>query len=263
MTPSAARADEIKQTFRGRSYDPKSFITMGASKLLRAEPQGLRITLPAQRNSRQPVGFTTRFALRGDFEITLAYEVVRVEKPTTGYGAGINIWIRAHNLKQDAATIGRMVDTGGKQYFGSHRAFDLPDGKRQNQIGKPHPTEKGSGKLRLARSGPTLKYLVAEGDSNQFQEVYESEFGADDVDMVRFAVENWGSPTIADFRIKSLNIRADAFPTSLPPIPRPRKPWVVWLAVALSVAILAGLGVWLWLRSQQTGAAVAATAEHA
>jgi hypothetical protein len=106
-----------------------------------------------------------------------------------------------------------------------------------------------------------LKYLAVEGDSNAFQEMYESEFGTDDVDMVRFAAENWGSPTIADFRIKSLDIRAQEFPTSLPPLQKPRKRWVAWLVVALPVSILTGIGIWFWLRSRRSVATVSAAAE--
>src|SRR5262249_39669777 len=80
-TAPAGRAADFSQTFRGRAYDTEHFRPTGphAGKLIHADSQGLRITLTADRASKLPVGLMTRFGVRGDFEITLSYEIIRVD----------------------------------------------------------------------------------------------------------------------------------------------------------------------------------------
>ena len=52
------------------------------------EPEGLRIVLPSDAERQDPIGLVTRFPIRGDFEITAAYEILRSDKPSAGYGTG-------------------------------------------------------------------------------------------------------------------------------------------------------------------------------
>src|SRR5262249_22989967 len=161
--------------FRGRSYDPQSFKPTGSNpaRAMRADVQGLRITMPPEHNSKLPVGFVPHFGVRGDFEITLSFEILRIDKPASGTGAGVSIWIRTTSATDEAATIGRAVRSGGEQVFFSHRASTPIEKKREHHSGKPLATECRTGKLRLTRNGPMLSYLVAEGDGNEFRELYQ------------------------------------------------------------------------------------------
>lgn len=141
----------------------------------------------------------------------------------------------------------RATRKGGEQVFSSHRASTPSGGKRVHSGGQPLKTAATSGKLRLTRTGEILSYRVAEGTSDSFQELFETEFGEDDIDMVRFAADNGGSPTLVDVRIKEVSIRSDdaGAPDLLPPQPAR---WPLWAGLGLGAVVLGAGGYWYWSR---------------
>jgi hypothetical protein len=253
---AAAPGAEFMQDFRGHRFDPRFFRPTGVHtpRTVRAGPGGLRITLPADHNSKLPVGVVPRLRVRGDFEITVAFEILQVDKPKAGHGAGVSIWITMVSPTKEAATIARVVRPSGERVFTSHRASTPPGEKRVHRGGKPMPTEALSGKLRLVREGALLSYQVAEGGGKAFRELYQTELGTEDLDLVRFAADNGGSPTLVDVRINGVSIRADDFPSGPPEGPPTRR--ALWLAAGLAVLLLAAGGCWLWWRrARSTGCA--------
>jgi hypothetical protein len=122
-------------------------------------------------------------------------------------------------------------------------------GKGREHHGSDVASENRAGKVRLVRSGSTLSYQVADGDSNAFREIDERELGTHDLNMIRVAADNGGSPTLVDVRIKSLTIRADSLPSQAAELKaRSTIRWPVWLAGGLMVILLAAGGFWLWSR---------------
>src|SRR4051812_45478929 len=75
---------EWKSTFhqdlRTAALDNPNLRPLGEK--VRFEPAGLRISLPAGRGKLPTTGLSTTFQVRGDFEITLSYEVLKAEQPT-------------------------------------------------------------------------------------------------------------------------------------------------------------------------------------
>jgi hypothetical protein len=68
----------------------------------------------------------------------------------------------------------------------------------------------------------------------------------DDIDMVRFAADNGGSPTLVDVTIRSISVKSDdAGPVELLP-PRPSR-WPLWVGLASGGLLLCG-GWWYWSR---------------
>src|SRR6185369_12879090 len=100
-----AIAADVGQDFCGRPYDTKLFRTTGSNiaKAIRVEPQGLRITLPPNHVNSLPVGLVSRTRVRGYFEITVAFEILRFDKPTAGKGAGLSLYITTASVTNDAA----------------------------------------------------------------------------------------------------------------------------------------------------------------
>ncbi len=245
-------ADEVKQSFPGRPPDARLFRTTGpdAARAIRAEPAGLRITLTPDHGRKPAVGLAARAGVRGDFEITLAFDVLKVDKPTGGTGAGVSLWVTMVSPTKEAATIARLVKPTGEAVFVAHRAT-TPVGGQRRHGGTHAATEATSGKLRLVRTGPTLTYLVAEGDGGAFRELYQTELGTADLDMVRFAADNGGSPTAVDVRLKGVTIRADEFGAARP-VPKPVR-WPGWVAAGLAALLLAAGGYWLWSRRKSAG----------
>jgi hypothetical protein len=244
-----ASGSEISQDFRGRPYDPALFRLTGpgASSVIQPDRRGLRITLPPEHGMKPAVGIVLSTGLQGDFEITMEYEILQVEKPAGGNGAGgVSLYITMVSYTKDAATLWRVIDKNGSPAFTSHRATTPIGGKREHHGGERFPAPSSTGKLRLVRSDSTLTYLVADGASDDFQEIFETELGVDDIDMVRFAADNGGSPTLVDVAIRSISIKSDdSGPVELLP-PRPSR-WPLWLGLASGGVLLCG-GWWYWSR---------------
>lgn len=242
----AALAAEFMQDFRGRPYDVRSFRPFGSNthRAIRTEFQGLRIC-PIDADSRLPVGLVARFGVRGDFEITMSFEILRIDKPAGGNGAGVSIYISAASLTQEGATLGRFLRPHGEQVFLCHRA-STPLGEQRKHEGKRVPTTALSGNLRLVRRGTALSYQAAEGNRSEFQELYQTEWCREDLDTVRFAADNGGSSTVVDVCIQSVSIRADEFGPARA-APQPAR-WPIGMTTCLAVILLATGGLWLWLR---------------
>ncbi|HTU93194.1 MAG TPA: DUF1583 domain-containing protein, partial [Gemmataceae bacterium] len=192
-----------------------------------------------------PVGLVSQFGIRGDFEITMTFEILRLDKPAGGNGAGVSIYVSTASLTQEAATLGRFIRPDGDQVFLCHRAT-TPPGEERRHEGKSSPTTALSGNLRLVRKGTALSYQVAEGNRSEFQELYQTEWAAEDLETIRFAADNGGSPTVIDAYIKAIGIRADEFGPARP-VPPPFR-WSFEMTMLLMATLLACGGLWLWRR---------------
>src|SRR5262245_21206846 len=83
-------ADVIKHDFRGGNFvEGDVFEYFGGSAkaanlmrtYVRPTPEGMRFTLPGREQQIGMMGFTSKPALPGDFEITLGYEILATEEP--------------------------------------------------------------------------------------------------------------------------------------------------------------------------------------
>jgi uncharacterized protein DUF1583 len=249
VATSLAQADEFVQKFQGNGWDSRIFRLTGpgASSLIHPETEGLRITIPPEHGMKPAVGLALHNALKGNFEVKMDFEILQVDKPTGGNGAGVSIWLTMVSRTNDAATIWRMTSKNGDSYFGSHRATTPEGGKRKHTGGLPIATTTKSGTLSFERIGSTLYYRVE--SNGQIDEIYETELGLDDVNMIRFGADNGGSPTLVDARIKGITIRTDKLGSATPLPPRTR--WFTWLNIGISLVLvivaIAG-GYWFWRR---------------
>jgi hypothetical protein len=241
---AAAPAADFGQRFGQGGYDPALFRTTGSvRRTMRADPRGLRVTLPAPSGVKLPVGLVPRTGVRGDFVITMAFDIIRVDRPTAGGGAGVSIYVATASPTHNAALVGRVVGPGGEPAFLAMRASTPAGGKREFH-GKRVPTAVLSGRLRLVRKGATVSYLVAGGADDAFKEIYQGELGTADLETVRFAADGGGSPTTVDVRIRAVSIRAD----DLGPARRVARPgsWPVGIVAAVAFLVAAAGGLWLW-----------------
>jgi Protein of unknown function (DUF1583) len=248
----AAFAEEFTYAFRGSRWDEKMFRPTGPNTLraLQVDSGGLRITLGSSRTNSVPVGLCTRFGVRGDFEISMTFEILRIDKPPRGNGAGASIWVSMASSTRDAAGVARLVRPGGEQAFTTFWAKTPVGQKREYYGGKSLSAQTQSGKLRLVRKGAELTFLIAQSPTSAFQELYKSDWGTDDLDIVRFAAEDGGSPALVDVRIKDVRIRADDFGAAISAPPQSRRAAMWWMTGAL---IVLGAAVGFWWRQRHSG----------
>jgi hypothetical protein len=251
-------AEDFYQDFRAGQglREPMKLLGEDFDTWTKRDEQGLRITLTGKPEPRSLGVDLPDLHLTGDFEITATYEFLSSEKPAQGNG-GIALTIGTLE-KKVYAKVGRFL----RAVQGSvHEAdFWLGGDRARTQNYQWAPTEARTGQLRLARKGPTLFHLAADGPGREFQEIGRNEVGDDTVMRVRYFV-GWNvSPTPVDARLVDLRIRSGTPvtpPTSAGPLQVRGKGW---LAVMLLLAlVLFALAVLLFLvysrRREQTRAA--------
>jgi Protein kinase domain/Protein of unknown function (DUF1583) len=241
-----SRTGVVRFDLRDRAPDGQALDYVGpnAFEYCKTEAQGLRISLPPNREHPWPVGVRLGFPVKGDCEITASYELLQADTPASGYGVGATLYIVTAAPAKQAAMIGRLNRPEGSDYICDfNRTNEL--GKRKYQRNTFH-SDAQSGKLRLVRRGALVSYQVAEGGASEFRELQPPvDFGTEDLVEVRVACDTGNSSSPGEIRIANFEIRGQELP-AITPVERG---W--WLLTALGVTLLVlALAVWsyLWQR---------------
>jgi hypothetical protein len=223
---------------------------------VRFEPEGVRIGVPDFDNDRGN-GVLTDFGIKGDFEITVSYEILRepeVEQAgprQTRISLGVDIDREGFNM----ATISRKVQgKRGREFMGWVTLFNKETGKNQAGV-NPIPARTRVGRLRLVRTGDTLVFYGSETLDGNFIHVWSQPIGGDDIRTIRLAAATGNPEVPLDVRVSDLHIRAEGFinepaVASTPgagPEPEKKSRLVMWLVLG-AVLVLALLGGWLYVR---------------
>lgn len=215
--------------FRGGTFDHSRLVPLGHRStygltLMRPEEKGLRIHIPYHQGENKPeLGIAPAFEIHGDFEITATYEILAAEVPKKGAGLGPNLYILA-NKTLNGATFRRCVTPSGTQVYLVHWLVRDEKGNRPLRA-KSFAAGATSGKMRLARTGDTLRYLVAEQQSDEFIELHQAQFGKEPIGLLRVEAMTDGSPSTVLIRWKDLTIRAEELkPMDIPLLPKKAKP---------------------------------------
>jgi DNA-directed RNA polymerase subunit RPC12/RpoP len=249
--PGDGLAPQLVRDFRGRKL-PADMTPFGASvnEFIKPEIEGLRLTLSRDRGSSAPVGLSMPLTLSGDFEITLAFEILQADEPPIGrmsYGVGLLMSVneaarvgRLSRYKHQVATWDRWATVNGERKF-------LNGGKQvKGQVGR----------LRLNRTNTILHMGWApELAGDKFEEVHQFEFGDKEITLLRLELNTdlAGDAGALDLRLLDLNVRATA-PVTAPvadPLAAPEEVREsrsrIWFALAggLVVAFLLALAVGL------------------
>jgi hypothetical protein len=257
LLTAGAAGEELYHDFRGKEVNENLFLCTGpdAATLMRAEPGGLRITLPTEPPVKATVGLVARFPIKGDFEITTRYEIVEAKPPTAGFGVGFAVYLKTSSPAEDATEFFHLVRRNGQEVYACSRLTTI-NGRRMGvpniDVGDRPATEK-AGQLRLVRRGAELVLSAAGLQDKQFRELYRFELGADDIASFRIGVNPGNAPNPVDVRLIDLRVRSDV-PADELPMPAPKRSYL-WLAVILAAALV--VGVFLgWMRKRQTRSAV-------
>ena len=230
--------------FRGGA-DPLSALRLlgpNAWEVTTQEAEGLRITLAADRPDKAPVGVSPRLAISGDFEITVGYEILSAEEPPSGFGAGVGVWGQIRSDPPQAVAVARLERPQKGSAFVTQFAQDLTaNGKREFREKLLDGGAETRGRLRLARTGSELSYLVAFGESDAFDELHRVFVRTGDVEPLRISASTSNAASGLTVRLVDLRIRADQLPRT--PKPAERGSLAVWLlALLLIIAVVLGGG---------------------
>jgi hypothetical protein len=210
----------------------------GAGRLIKVEAEGLRITLPKDRESLSQVGFSIPLKVHGNFEITATFEIVEAETPKIGYGVGATMGV------DDRARVGRYARPRGEQVI-LWDFWPVVDSVRKFE-GGASPCVVTVGRMRLQRIGTILHFLwSAETSGENFDEIHTTEYGIEDTRFFTFVAESSGQPCAVDIRLVDIRIRSVS----------ENAPIIQWSAAAVAaLCVVAGGGLLGWRLVKRKGA---------
>jgi hypothetical protein len=249
-----ATASDFHHDFRGGGALPAELALQGpnAEAVVKQEAGGLHITLPTDGKQTKGWGVAVRITLSGDFEITGSYELLSAEPPLNGRTAGVAIGIAPDAKRVKFTKVGRFVRDGGENvYICEFWSKDPPKPWRFELT----PTETRSGKLRITRQGSIVRCLVAEGLDAEFQEIFQEDFGEDDLQEIVFIANNNASPTPVEARLLDLTIRSDTSrPTPTLDTSKAGLALAQLVGLAITLLIIGLAATWFYLHQRRRAA---------
>src|SRR5262249_23700148 len=155
----------IYHDFRGKPLPAELVVFQAQGDVIKEEASGLRITIPdTWQHPFGGVGVKSTFGLRGDFEVTTTFEILKADIPEKmgSYGVGICLRVVKAEPTKEIAQWCRLVRPGGRQLLHWERQVYVEEGK-YNHPQASIPCEDKVGRLRMKRIDMTLQYLWAPG----------------------------------------------------------------------------------------------------
>jgi hypothetical protein len=246
----------LYQDLRSRQAPLPPFAVAGNPEDLftRPEPEGLRVTLTANRATKASVALQGNLRVSGDFEITGTYELLSADVPDRdGWVAGPALWIWGGDGKL-IARLGRFNVRNMGQVYEVYHTNPPPQ-----KISRTPATE-SSGRLRLVRREARLSYQVSDKtDAGTFKDLFTTDVGADDVTMVRLEVNADDPSGAVDARLIDLRIQGDGQAAAMAeakPAAATEPESRGWLAGGLILGILTvllTLAAWRYARGRRGG----------
>jgi hypothetical protein len=167
------------------------------------EPDGVRIWLPEGVEGIGQTGLYSYFALAGDCEVIITYELLDVKPPQTGYGCGVGL---AFDLASGGGRgdMQRVIRVGKESGFAVHS--DVAAKKKDADVFVPNTAARG--RVGLRRIKKELVFLAAD-EGEDLREIKRLTFTDATIRTVRLFADQGGSPTTVDVLIRQVEIRAD------------------------------------------------------
>jgi RNA polymerase sigma factor (sigma-70 family) len=234
--------DERYQPFRGKPESMEGLKLLGpdADKRVHFEAEGLRITLPTDFPMESPTGLTTGITVRGDFEITVNFEILKEPDPEAAgpWGTRMSLMLGEGESRGENTV---KLSRGAGHPHGSRFITYWNMASGESKQSRFFPTPLKTGQLRITRGGSVLSYYASEGAGKEFTLLHQvPHFGADDLANVRIVGTTNAPEAELDFRVSELRIRAEALLTAQ----AADSWWDTWkvpLIVALVIALAIGL----------------------
>lgn len=246
LSVTAGRADEFTYDFATDAWQPQVFRAVGtkATPPGKQTKEGMLLQAPDATSNKSQVGYASRFAISGDFEITIGFQLLDVPRPETGYGSGLIVTLFKTN--NERINFSCSLKTDGE------KKISTALWKKEKSGWKPHveriPSAAEQGELKLIRKGATLTFLVKENDALEYTQVRQAQFGTEPITRMEILADTGGDQQPLKTLLTSLSMNADKLPHSAAAIPEPQgllaSSWVLYGGIAGIVLVLAGTFVW-------------------
>jgi len=237
----------LLQDFRQGTLDERKlkYVNRNDWSHIYPEPGGVRISFGAGEPNMPLRGLEWRKDdVRGDFEVSMSYEILEAENARSGSPS--ELFIRVHLPDAPSSATAETVTLSCSMRPGSGNQFSIYHARgtgssQQFSIAKTFPAPAArAGKLRIRRTGSTVSYLAAEAKAKDFAVLYEEPMTTDDVHTVQFAATNGGMVTRYDVRILDVEVKGQKAIWT----PKRGYGWL-WFAGLLAAAVF-GFLLWRW-----------------
>jgi hypothetical protein len=236
----------LLQDFRQGTFDERKLKYVNRNHWSHIVPEagGVRISFGAGEPDMPLRGlYWRKDDVRGDFEISMSYEILEAENAASGSPS--ELFIRVHlpdapsSATAETVTLSRSMRPGSGNQFSIYHARGT-ESSQEFSIAKTFPAHALSGKLRIKRTGSTVSYLVAEAKAKEFAVLYEEPMVTDDVHAVQFAATNGGMLTRYHVRILDVEVKGRKAIWT----PKRGYGWL-WFPGLLAAAVF-GFLLWRW-----------------
>jgi hypothetical protein len=254
LTAAAGDPQSLHYDFRkGTPGQPLQLVGNTPAKYIRVDSHGLYIALPGEEKKALPqTGLNFPSILEGDFEITLTYEIAKIQTPTTGYGCGVALFVQSESPKKEAATLASLKSIKGEMRFAANRHTNGEDGKRVH-LKQNIPVTGGSlkGRLRLSRLGNNIRFAASGDGEQEMQELRVAEFGSEPVTTIRAVADPGGSTSPLEVILLELVIKSDKLTTEATRFEQAgtSNSWKIGLTVVIAGSFIGGFVWWRRHRS--------------
>jgi hypothetical protein len=192
-------------SFRNQAVLDNKFELFGtiSPQAVKSEPEGLRISLPSEKKIG-PTGISADFLLKGDFEITVGYELAKPAQPGR---SGFELYIMSDTTTMEAIAFERILRADGKDAYICNRMTTIDGGRRNTYGGGEVPAKGKSGHMRIMRVGSKVALSVKEESDVNFRVVHRVELGEEALKLVRIAALPYGTGTAIDLRLLDVRVR--------------------------------------------------------
>src|SRR6185437_7201382 len=212
----------LRARFGTYGYQPRQAIFLEAS--------GLRLRLPAGGSAIPQTGLYSYFALAGDCEVALTYELLNVPPPRTGYGSGVGL---AFDVEGGAGrgVIQRVFRPGAGDGCVLQTAPG-ESGTGMKDVDRFVPAASRRGRLGLRRVKNELIFLLADTPDDPLKEIERLPFTDRTIRAMRVFADPGGSSTAVDVRVRQIDIRAEEIAGGVPRTEPKQWSWAwLWLLV--------------------------------
>jgi hypothetical protein len=249
----AATADgpaaELKFGPNPRLFDTHfSYYAADPARSLMREARGVRFRLPSPAGGLGEAGWYSYFALAGDFEVLVTYELIAVPPPSGGFGATVGISLDTEGPAGSVAlAVGCLPEQGRRCVV----TRGLPADSGLAYENTDYPASSDNGLLVLRRRKADLICLIADEPAAEPVELCRLPFTDGTVRKLRLFADPGGSPSGLDARLSDLVVRAEEITAGIPQREHGHTQW--WIALG-TIAALGTFSVVVLRRRRQRAA---------
>jgi hypothetical protein len=210
-------------------------------------PGTVRFMFPAQRKGLGPAGLYSYFALAGDFEVSVTYELPSLARPKSGRGVCVGLTVDTEGSGGSVSFVrGHWPDRGSG--YALIRRQKASDGLTQEMSFLPSEARRGRLVLRREKGEVVTLMKEATGDA---QELGRVPFTDGTVRKTLLYADPGNAPVALDARLTDLVVRGEEITGGIPA--RDARAWRGWWAISAGGLIVGALSLYAVCRRWRAG----------